>query len=106
MKIIWCMVPEIWTVTEWIFSHFRPFFCPFIHLTTQKITILIKLKKKKKTRDILILYMRTVNENHMMYVFWDMKHDRPFCCFGPFFALLPPLTTQKKSKFWENEIKT
>ena len=37
----------------------------------------------------------------MMYGFWDMEHDRFFCHFGPFFALLPPWKP-KKSKFWKN----
>ena len=31
MKIIWSMVPEIGSVTDWIFSHFRPFFALLLH---------------------------------------------------------------------------
>ena len=73
MTIIWCMVPEIWSVTDTIFCHFGPFFalylfCPFtvpeiwwvtdvivifqfglffalFSLTAQKIKILKKWKK-------------------------------------------------------------
>ena len=26
IKIIWCMIPEIWSATDRIFSHFEPFF--------------------------------------------------------------------------------
>ena len=55
-------------------------------------------KMKKTTRDIIILYMCIINENHMMYVFWDMKHDRrlSFCAiFCPFM----PLATPKNQNF-------
>ena len=41
MKIIWCMVPEIWCVTGRIFS-FWTIFCPLTLLTTQKMKILKK----------------------------------------------------------------
>ena len=45
MTIIWCMVPEIWSLTEFfvILSHFLPFYST----TTQKI----KIKKKKKDKN-------------------------------------------------------
>ena len=59
---------SIWTV-----------FCPFTPLTTQKLKILEKMEKLPG--DIIILNKCTINDNHMMYCFWDMK--------------LPPLTTQK-----------
>ena len=39
MTIIWCMVHEIWSVTNRTFCHFGLFF-PFYPLTTQKNTIL------------------------------------------------------------------
>ena len=39
MTIKWCMVPQIWRVTDRIFCHFGPFL-PFYPLTTQKFKIL------------------------------------------------------------------
>ena len=43
-----------------------------------------------------IVHKCTINDNYMMYGSRDMKCDRQnFCHFGTFFALLPPLTTQK-----------
>ena len=33
-------------------------------------------KMKKMPADIIILHICTINDNHMMYCFWDMKHDR------------------------------
>ena len=32
--------------------------------------------KKKAPADIIILYMCTINNNHMMYGSWDMECDR------------------------------
>ena len=60
------MVSKIRSTTERIFCHFRLFFFPFTPLTTSKIKIL-KKKTNKKTGDIIILLMCTINENHMMY---------------------------------------
>ena len=60
-------------------------------------------KMKKTPRDIIILQMCTLNDNHMMYGTWDTEPlDRIFCHFGPFFALQ---STQQpeKSTSWKNE---
>ena len=35
MTVIWCMGPEIWSATDWIFCHFGPFFAL---LQTEKLT--------------------------------------------------------------------
>ena len=56
------------------FMSFQTIFCPFIFLTTQKIKILRKLKKT--TAGIIITHTCTINDNHMMYVSWDMELDR------------------------------
>ena len=47
-------------------------FCPFTHLTAQKI----KIKKRKNTGDIIILPMCTKNYDQMMYGSWDTVHKR------------------------------
>ena len=49
-------------------------------------------KTKKPPGDIIILHICTINENHLMYVSWDMEHvtDRIFSHFRLIFALLPP----------------
>ena len=42
-------------------------------------------------RDIILLHMCTINENHMIMVPLILSTtDRTFCHFGPFFAFLPP----------------
>ena len=41
-------------------------FCPFNPLWTQKIKILKKKKPQKTPGDIIILKMRTINNNYMM----------------------------------------
>ena len=55
-------------------------------------------KMKKTARDIIILYMCIINENHMMYVFWDMKHDRRLS-FRAIFCPFTPLATPKNQNF-------
>ena len=63
--------------------------CPFTHITTQKIKI---LKTAKKPGYIIILHKCTINDNHMMYGSWDMKHDKQnFLSFWTvFFPLYSP----------------
>ena len=60
-------------------------FCLFTLPTTQQIKIL----KKWKSGDIIILHICTINDNHMMHCSWNMKHDRQFFvimdCFLPFY---------------------
>ena len=106
MTIIWCMVPEILSVTDRIFCHFGPFFLHFFNpLTTQKIKI---LKIKKKTpRDIIILHMCTKNHDLMLYCSWGMVRDgcNYFFSFWTFFLpFYPPPPTPypppKISKKW------
>ena len=70
-------------------------FFPFTQ-TTWKIK---PLKKMKKTpRDIIILHMCTINNNHIMYGSWDMKCDgyRFLSCWAIFCSLA--LLTTKKTK--------
>ena len=75
------------------FLSFRAIFCPFSPLATQKIK---NLKLKKTPGDITILHICTINDNHMMYGSWDMKHDRQnFLSFWTVFCPFTPLTTRK-----------
>ena len=48
VTVIWCMIPEIWSLTDRIFCHFGLFF-DFNPLTTHKIKI---FKKKKKSMEL------------------------------------------------------
>ena len=53
-------------------------------------------KNEKKTGDIIILHKCIINDNHMMYSFWDMKRDRHiFLPFWAIFCSFTPLTIQK-----------
>ena len=71
MTITWCMVPEIWSVTDRTFCHFGPFF-PFNPPNN------LKIKKWKKTPgDSIILHMCTINDSHR-------AADRTFRHFEPF----------------------
>ena len=63
-------------------------------------------KIKKAPGDIIILHRCTINDNHMMYGSWDMKHDEQnFSSFWTVFCpLLPPPfpRTSQKIKILKN----
>ena len=53
-------------------------------------------KMKKTPGDIITWHMRTINDNHMIYGSWDIKHDRHyFLSFWIIFCTFIPLTAQK-----------
>ena len=83
MKIIWCMISEIWSTTDRILSYFGPFFFFFypLPLNNPKNQNFEKMKKNKKKTpgDIIILHKCTINDNHM--IFGQLEQ---------FFALLTP----------------
>ena len=57
------------------FLSFWVIFWPFTRLITPKIKSFEKMKNKT-TGAIIILLMCTINDNHIMYGFWDMKRNR------------------------------
>ena len=70
--------------------------CPFTSITTQKIKILKKWRKKKTPRDIITLHKCVINDNNMMYGSWNMKCDgQNFLSFWTAFCPFTPLTTRK-----------
>ena len=74
-----CMLSEIWSVTN-NFLSFWTIVCPFTSLLTPKIKI---WKNCKKIRGrIILLHKFTLNEGHMMYGSWDIRHN------GQFFVIL------------------
>ena len=90
IKIIWCPVPEIWSEIDRIFCRFGPFlpFCYPWQPAKSKLW-----KSEKKPHGDIILQMRTINENHMMYGSWDMEHD--WQNFLSLWTIFCPFTTQK-----------
>ena len=80
MTIIWCMVPEISSVTDRIFCHFGLFFpfCSPNNLENQNFE-----KVKEAPGDIIILHMGNINDNYMIHGSWDMK-----CNAQNFFVIL------------------
>ena len=96
MAIIWCMVPEIWSVMDKIVCYFGQFFALLPPLRTWKIKTL-KLNEEMHG-DIIISHMCTINDIYMMYGSWDIEHNRQkFLSFWAIFCPLTPLplTTQK-----------
>ena len=105
MTITWCMVPEIWSVTDKIFCHFWPIFAPIPPMNPENQNF---ENMKIIPGDIIILHMCTINDNHMMYGSWDMKRDKQnFLSFWTLFCPFTPLTTQKIKilKNWKKHMK-
>ena len=103
MTIIWCMVPETWSMTERIFCDFGPLFA-LLPPKNQKIKILKKWKKSPG--DIIILHKCTKNHDHMLYCSWNMLSDGCNCYFS-FWAIFCPFTpvTAQKMKISKNKMK-
>ena len=78
IKIIWCMVPEIWSSTDAIFLPSWAIFCPFTPPNTLKNEI---IKNEKSPGDIIILRECTKNHDHLLYCSKDMTHDGYNCYF-------------------------
>ena len=81
-------------------------FCPFIppnNLKNQNFE-----KMNKTPRDIMILNMCTINDNHVMHGdSWDIKRNGQFfLSFWPIFCIFTPLTTRKIKIFkkWKNNL--
>ena len=89
MTIRWCMVPEIWSMTDRIFLSFWTICCPFTSLTTQKIKI---LKNWKKHQEILSFYtcVPKITTTWCMVPEILSTTDKSFCHFGPFLPFYPP----------------
>ena len=94
MTIIWCMVPEIWSMTDIIFYHCEPFFA----LLPQPE----KSRFWKNEKNPLIYYHFT--QVYQKWQSWCMVSeiwsvmDIIFCHCGPFFALFTPTQKTKISK--------
>ena len=102
ITIIWCMLPEMWSVTEIfaILGHCLPFYQPN-NLKNQNFE-----KTKKIPRDI-ILHLCATNSNHMIHGSWDMVRSRQnILSIGTILYPFTPLTTQKTKilKKWKKHL--
>ena len=87
--------------TRVILDHFLPFYPP--PPNNQKNQNLKKMKRSPG--DIIILHKCTINDNHVMYGFWDMECDgQNFLAFWIIFCPFTLLTTQKISKKWKKRL--
>ena len=102
MKIIWCMIPEVWSAPDRIFLLSWTIFCPFTPPNSPK--------NEKKPGDIIILHKCTKNHDHMLYCSWDMVHDRcnPYFSFWAIFCPFtpPPPPNSPKNQIFKKMKKT
>ena len=89
MTVIWCVVPQIWSAMDRIFCHFGCFL-PFYPPNNPKNQNFEKMKKTPGDIYIIILHMRTINDNHMMYGSWDEHDGQNFLSFWNLFFFYPP----------------
>ena len=85
ITIIWCTLPGLFFA-----------FYPTNNPRNQNFE-----KMKKRSGDIIILHKHPINDNHMMYGFWDMKRDKQIFVILGYLLLRPlphPLTAQNSSK--------
>ena len=93
MKIIWCMVPEIWSTRDINFCQFGHFFCSFTPLLTEKIKI---LKKLKNTGDIIILHVYHKWQSYdVWYLRYGMRRTNFFDSWGGILCSFTSLATRK-----------
>ena len=92
MTIIWCMVPEIWSMTD-----------------RELFVILDRFSKFWKTKTLITLHKCTKNHDHMLYCAWDMAPDKSNCYFSfwSIFAPFYPANSPKNQnlKKWEKNLK-
>ena len=104
MKIIWCIVPEIWSATDRILSHFSPFSCSFIPLTTRQNKL---LKKRKKRLDIYHHFTK-VWYKWQSHDVWFLRYEawHNFLLFWIIFCPFTTLATlrPKFSKKWKTRL--
>ena len=83
--IKWCMVTQIWSVTDIIFCRFRPFFALSTHYWPQK------LKFGKNVNNAWRYYSFThVHHNSRSYDVWFLRcKGKSFLSFWAIFALWP-----------------
>ena len=88
-----------------IFCHFGPLFALLSPYSNEKSKF---WENEKIPGDIIILHMRTKNDNHMMYGSWDIEHDGQnfFLSFWTIFCTFTPLTTQRVKilKKWKHHL--
>ena len=104
MKIIWCIVPEIWSATDRILSHFSPFSCSFIPLTTRQNKL---LKKRKKRLDIYHHFTKVCHKWQSHDV-WFLRYEawHNFLSFWTIFCPFTTLATQRPKflKKWKTRL--
>ena len=106
IKIIWCMIPEIWSTRDRIFSHFGPFFAlsPPTPLTTQRTNILKNWKKSYWYHHVTQVYHKWQS-----YDIWLLRYQLQqtdfFYHFGLFFNLYPLTAPKMKiSQKWRKRL--
>ena len=107
--IIWCTLTQVWSVTDIIFCHFRPFFPLLPHYWPRKLKFGKNVKKKKNT----CRYYPFTHVYHWSrsYDVWFLRYEVQqtgiFVFLGNFLSFYqpPPLPNSLKKENIKNEKK-
>ena len=92
ITFILCMLPEIWSATDTIVWHFRPFFA----ILTPKIKIWKKCKKKTQRYYLFTHVYYKWRSCDVWFLRYGAQQTEFFSHFGPLFTLLKKLEKKKK----------
>ena len=103
MTIIWCMVPEIWSTSDFfvILGHFLPFYCPPPPLATSKIKFWKSEKNSWRYYHFTHVYHKW-QSYYVWFVRYGTQQTEIFVTVGHYLPFYLP-EQPRKTKFWYKE---
>ena len=96
------MLTQIWSATDIIFCHFRPFFALLPHYWPQKLKFGKNVKNTWRYYPFTHVYHKSRSYD-VWFLRYKVQRTKFFWHDGPFFCPFTLLTTKKKTKFWKNK---
>ena len=87
--IIWCMLTQIWSVTDITFCHLRPFFVLLPHYWPQKLKFGKKFKNTWRYYPFTHVYHKS-KSHHVCFLRYKVQRTELFVILGHFLPFDPP----------------